>query len=180
MRHHVAGRKLGRTSAHRKAMFANMASSLLMHDRIETTLPKAKELRPLADRLVTLGKRATLHARRQAVSIVRDKVAVHRLFAEIAGRFTDRNGGYTRILKLGNRLGDCAPMAILEYVESGKGADAAKHSDEHAASKKKATKKPPVKKTKVVGERAASGKKTAAAKKSAGKKSAKNNKSKEE
>ncbi len=117
MRHRVDKRKLNRTTAHRKAMFANMASSLVLHDRIETTLPKAKELRRIADRLVTLGKRKTLHARRKAISMIKDKKAVSRLFDEIAGRFDGRNGGYTRIYKLGYRHGDDAPMAVIEYLQ---------------------------------------------------------------
>lgn len=118
MRHHVEGRKLGRTSPHRKSLFANLAASLILHDRIETTLPKAKELRSLADRLVTLGKQQTLHARRRAISIIRNKVAVHKLFDELAHRFNGRNGGYTRLLKLGFRHGDAAPMAVIEYLSS--------------------------------------------------------------
>jgi len=97
---------------------ANMAASLIRHDRIETTLPKAKELRMLADRLVTLGKRRTLHARRRAIELIRDKDAVQRLFSELAERFSARNGGYTRILKLGFRHGDAAPMAVIEYLPS--------------------------------------------------------------
>ncbi len=121
MRHHVAGRKLGRKTPHRLAMLANMASSLIKYDRIETTLPKAKELRSLAERLITLGKQQTLHARRRAVALIRDKGAVHKLFSEIAQRFTDRKGGYTRVLKLGARHGDAAPMAIIEYVTKGLG-----------------------------------------------------------
>ncbi|MBT3181639.1 MAG: 50S ribosomal protein L17 [Deltaproteobacteria bacterium] len=117
MRHHVDKRKLNRTTSHRKAMLANMATSLVLHDRIETTLPKAKELRRVADRLVTLGKKQTLHARRKALSMIKDKNAVHKLFAEIAGRFEGRNGGYTRIYKLGFRHGDDAPMAVIEYLQ---------------------------------------------------------------
>lgn len=116
MRHRVAHRKLGRTSAHRKAMLANMASSLVLHERIETTLPKAKELRRIADRMVTLGKRKTLGARRRAVAMIRDKKAVHKLFEDLAARFSGRNGGYTRIYKLGWRRGDLAPMAVIEYL----------------------------------------------------------------
>lgn len=116
MRHHVDGRKLGMKSSHKKAVFANMAASLILHDRIETTLPKAKELRRIADRLVTLGKSQSLHARRRAVAITRNKGAVHKLFDELAKRFEKRNGGYTRILKLGWRHGDAAPMAAIEYL----------------------------------------------------------------
>lgn len=128
MRHLVDGKKLGRTTSHRKAMFANMATSLIMHNRIETTLPKAKELKPLADKLITMGKKKTLAARRRAISIIRDKKAVHKLFEEIALRFADRNGGYTRILKLGSRHGDAAPMAVVEYLHAEKHHAAA---DEH-------------------------------------------------
>lgn len=142
MRHHVDGRKLGRTSSHRRAMFANMAASLILRDRIETTLPKAKELRPLADRLVTMGKRQTLHARRRAVAIVRDKKAVHRLFDELAQRFSSRHGGYTRILKLGWRHGDAAPMAVIEYLpperKGGEGIETAPEKKAKAAKKKEA------------------------------------------
>ncbi len=116
MRHHVDKRKLGRTSAHRKAMFANMASSLLKYNRIETTLPKAKELRRIADRLVTLGKKQSVEARRRVIAIIRDKDAAKKLFDDVAPRFSARNGGYTRIYKLGERHGDCAPMAVIEYL----------------------------------------------------------------
>lgn len=118
MRHHVDGRKLGMKSSHKKAMFANMSASLILHDRIETTLPKAKELRRIADRLVTLGKSQLLSARRRAVAITRNKAAVHKLFDELAKRFAARNGGYTRILKLGWRHGDAAPMAAIEYLDA--------------------------------------------------------------
>ncbi|MFH0800302.1 MAG: 50S ribosomal protein L17 [Pseudomonadota bacterium] len=137
MRHHVDGKKLGRTSAHRKAMFANMATSLILNDRIETTLPKARELRRVADRLVTLGKRKTLHAQRRAVAIIHNKKAVHKLFAELAKRFADRNGGYTRILKLGWRHGDSAPMAAIEYID-GERKHAHAEGGEHSEAKKKA------------------------------------------
>lgn len=116
MRHRKQGRKLGRTLSHRHAMFANMASSLIIHDRIETTLPKAKEIRRLAERIVTLGKRGTVPARRRAIALIRDKKAVSRAFDELAKRFADRKGGYTRIMKLGCRRGDAAPMAIIEYI----------------------------------------------------------------
>lgn len=118
MRHRIDGRKLGRTSAHRKAMFANMAASLILHDRIETTLPKAKELKSIADRLVTMGKKKNLAALRRAAGFVRNKEAVKKLFGELSLRFADRNGGYTRILKLGSRHGDNAPMAVIEYLSS--------------------------------------------------------------
>lgn len=145
--HHVQGRKLGRKSAHRRAMMANIAASLIRHERIETTLPKAKELRPLAEQLVTLGKRGTLHAHRRAVQIIRDKGAVHKLFAELAPRFSARNGGYTRILKLGWRHGDAAPMAAIEYLEahghkeSGEGEKAPKAAKKKEHAEKKAAPK---------------------------------------
>ncbi len=117
MRHGVAGRKLNRTSSHRKAMFANMAASLIEHEQIVTTLPKAKEIRPIVEKLVTLGKRGDLHARRQAVSQIRDNDAVRKLFDSIAIRYANRNGGYIRIMKAGFRQGDNAPMAVVEFVE---------------------------------------------------------------
>lgn len=145
MRHHVDGRKLGRTSAHRKAMFSNMLTSLVLCDRIETTLPKAKELRRLADRLVTLGKQKTLHARRRAAAIIRDRHAVSKIFSELATRFEARNGGYTRIYRLGNRHGDSAPMAIIEYLPGAK-AEAQEEKASHKkpkAKRAKAEAKPP-------------------------------------
>jgi len=117
MRHGMSGRKLNRTSAHRKAMFANMASSLLKHEQIKTTLPKAKELRRIADKLITLGKRGDLHARRQAVSILRDEAVAKKLFDVLGPRYKERNGGYTRVLKAGFRYGDAAPMAVIELVD---------------------------------------------------------------
>ncbi|MBX6320277.1 MAG: 50S ribosomal protein L17 [Rhodospirillaceae bacterium] len=117
MRHRIAGRKLNRTSAHRKAMFANMAASLIKHEQIKTTLPKAKDLRPFVERLVTLGKRGTLHARRQALSVLRDEAMTAKLFGPLAQRYANRNGGYTRVLKAGFRYGDAAPMAIIEFVD---------------------------------------------------------------
>ena len=116
MQHNRAGRKLGRTSAHRKALFRNQLTSLLLHERIQTTLSKAKELRPLAEKLVTLGKRGGLHARRLALRDV-SQDAAKRLFDEIAPRFATRPGGYTRILKLGQRQGDAAEKAIIEFVD---------------------------------------------------------------
>src|SRR5690606_20642395 len=115
MRHGKAGRKLNRTSSHRKAMFANMVASLIEHEQIVTTLPKAKELRPIVEKLVTLGKRGDLHARRQAIAAVRDERLVRRLFDTVAPRYAERNGGYTRIMKAGFRYGDNAPMAVIEF-----------------------------------------------------------------
>ena len=117
MRHGKAGRKLNRTSSHRKAMFANMAASLIEHEQIVTTLPKAKELRPIVEKLVTLGKRGDLHARRQAIAAIRDKKLVRRLFDTLAPRYSSRNGGYTRIMKAGFRQGDNAAMAVIEFVD---------------------------------------------------------------
>ena len=117
MRHRKSGRKLNRTSSHRKAMFANMAASLIEHEQIVTTLPKAKELRPIVEKLVTLGKRGDLHARRQVVAQIQDEAQTRKLFAAIAPRYADRNGGYTRIMKAGFRHGDSAPMAVIEFVD---------------------------------------------------------------
>ncbi len=117
MRHRVRGRKLNRTSSHRKAMFANMAVALIKHEQIKTTLPKAKDLRAVVDRLITLGKRGDLHARRQALSVLRDSTIAAKLFEELAARYKDRPGGYTRVIKAGFRYGDMAPMAVIELVE---------------------------------------------------------------
>ncbi|NHT75253.1 LSU ribosomal protein L17P [Rhizobium sp. PP-F2F-G38] len=117
MRHKKAGRKLNRTASHRKAMFANMAASLILHEQIITTLPKAKEIRPIVEKLVTLGKRGDLHARRQAISQIRDVTVVAKLFDAIATRYATRNGGYLRIMKAGYRQGDNAPIAVIEFVD---------------------------------------------------------------
>jgi large subunit ribosomal protein L17 len=116
MRHKLAGRRLGRTTSHRVAMFRNMVTSLFEHERIVTTTEKAKELRPIAEKMITLGKRGDLHARRQALSFIRSKAVVEKLFTEIKDKFSDRKGGYTRILKTGVRNGDAASMAIIELV----------------------------------------------------------------
>jgi large subunit ribosomal protein L17 len=118
MRHLKQGRKLGRTTAHRKALLRNLATALLDHERIITTEPKAKELRRVADKLVTLGKRGNLHARRQALQVVQSDAIVRKLFDEIAPRFAARQGGYTRILRLGYRPGDAAAMAVIELVDA--------------------------------------------------------------
>ena len=126
MRHSIAHRKLNRTASHRKAMFANMSASLIKHEQITTTLPKAKELRPIVEKLVTLAKKGDLSARRQAISKVNDKSMVSKLFDTIGPRYQDRNGGYIRIMKAGFRHGDNAPMAVIEFVdrdESAKGLD---------------------------------------------------------
>ena len=117
MRHGVAGRKLGVTSSHRLAMFRNMAVALIKHEQITTTLPKAKELRPVAERLITLGKRGGLHARRQAYAQLRDDVIVAKLFSTIADRYKTRAGGYTRVLRAGMRHGDAADMAVIELID---------------------------------------------------------------
>lgn len=117
MRHGNGLRKLNRTSSHRKAMFSNMAVAILTHEQIKTTLPKAKEMRRIADKMISLGKRGDLHARRQAFSYLRDDAAVKKLFSVLAERYKERPGGYTRVLKAGFRHGDCAPMAYLELVD---------------------------------------------------------------
>jgi large subunit ribosomal protein L17 len=117
MRHGVSGRKLGVTSTHRIAMLRSMATSLIKHEQITTTLPKAKELRPYVERIITLGKRGGLHARRQAYAQIRDEKVVDKLFTTIAERYKARNGGYTRVLKAGMRYGDAASMAVIELVE---------------------------------------------------------------
>ncbi|KKJ75282.1 50S ribosomal protein L17 [Kiloniella litopenaei] len=117
MRHGMSGRKLNRTSSHRKAMFANMAHALIKHEQIKTTLPKAKDLRPIVEKLVTLGKRGDLHARRQALAVLRDTKLTAKLFDVLAERYKDRQGGYTRVLKAGFRHGDMAPMAFIEFVD---------------------------------------------------------------
>ena len=116
MRHQKRGRKLGRDSAHRKSLYANLTSELIQHGRIRTTLAKAKEVRPVAEQMITLGKRGDLHARRQAVAFLRQKPAVKSLFEDVAPRYADRPGGYTHIIKLGPRLGDAAEMAYIELV----------------------------------------------------------------
>ena len=136
MRHRKAGRKLNRTSSHRKAMFANMAAALIKHEQIVTTLPKAKELRSVADKLITLGKRGDLHARRQAISKIRDVDMVKKLFDVLGPRYTERKGGYTRVLKAGFRYGDNAPMAVIELVDrdvSAKGQDSGPTSEVEAS-----------------------------------------------
>lgn len=117
MRHRKQGRKLNRTQSHRLAMFANMSASLIEHEQIVTTVPKAKELRPFVEKLVTLAKRGDLHARRQAISKVRDVAAVAKLFETIGPRYEGRNGGYTRIMRAGYRYGDNAAVAVIEFVD---------------------------------------------------------------
>ncbi len=125
MRHGFAGRRFARSASHRKAMFANLAVSLIEHEQIVTTLPKAKDLRPIVEKLVTLGKRGDLHARRQVIAQIGNENVVKRLFETIAPRYASRNGGYLRIMKAGFRQGDNAPMAVIEFVDrdtSAKGA----------------------------------------------------------
>ncbi len=117
MRHRISGRKLNRTSSHRKAMLANMAAALIKHEQIKTTVPKAKELRRSVDKLITLGKRGTLHARRQAMSALGDRAMAQKLFGTLAERYASRKGGYTRVMRAGYRYGDSAPMAIIELVD---------------------------------------------------------------
>jgi large subunit ribosomal protein L17 len=137
MRHGNAHRKLNRTAEHRKAMFANMAAALIQHEQIVTTLPKAKDLRPIVEKLITLGKRGDLHARRQAVAQIRDVGMVKKLFDVIGPRYKDRNGGYTRVIKAGYRYGDSAPVAVIELVDRDTDAkgkdDIARHEAERAA-----------------------------------------------
>src|SRR3954470_10040739 len=117
MRHRNAHRKLNRKHEHRAAMFANMAAALIKHEQIVTTLPKAKDLRPIVEKLITLGKRGDLHARRQAVAELRDQAMVKKLFDVLGPRYKERSGGYTRVLKAGYRYGDSAPVAVIEFVE---------------------------------------------------------------
>ena len=117
MRHGKVHRKFNRTAEHRKAMFANLAAALIKHEQIVTTLPKAKDLRPVVEKLVTLGKRGDLHARRQAASELRDDAMVKKLFDVLGPRYKERNGGYTRVLKAGFRYGDSAPVAVIEFVD---------------------------------------------------------------
>jgi len=133
MRHHNGLRKLNRTSTHRKAMFSNMAASLILHEQITTTLPKAKELRRYADKMISLGKKGTLHARRQAFAFLRDEDMVSKLFAALAERYKDRSGGYTRVLKAGFRYGDNAPMAVVELVDRDVDAKGAADKERHEA-----------------------------------------------
>ena len=126
MRHRNSGRKLNRTSSHRRAMFRNMATALLKHEQIKTTLPKAKELGPVVEQMITLGKRGSLHSRRQALSYLKDEAIVRKLFDGLAERYESRAGGYTRVLKAGFRYGDSAPMSYIELVdrdEDAKGLD---------------------------------------------------------
>jgi len=135
MRHRKQHGKLGRSSAHRKALLRNLVTSLLDQERIETTDAKARELRRVADRMITLGKRGGLHARRQALSVIRSKEVTSKVFDELADRFRERPGGYTRVLKVGWRTGDAAPMSIIELVE-GEAAEASKKAGKKTARRK--------------------------------------------
>lgn len=133
MRHGLAHRKLNRTSEHRKAMFANMASSLIEHEQIVTTLPKAKELRPIAEKLVTLAKKGDLAARRRAISKLRNQDMAKKLFDVLGPRYEERNGGYVRIMKAGFRHGDNAPMAVIEFVDRDEDAKGKADRERHQA-----------------------------------------------
>ncbi len=135
MRHRKSGRKLNRTASHRKAMFANMAGSLIEHEQIKTTLPKAKELKRIIDKLITLGKRGDLHARRQAAAQLKQDIHVQKLFATLGPRYQERAGGYCRVLKAGFRYGDNAPIAVIELVDrdpAAKGQDSGPSAEERA------------------------------------------------
>lgn len=133
MRHRMSGRKLNRKSQHRRAMFANMAAALIKHEQIKTTLPKAKELKPIVDKLITLGKKGRLHDRRRAFAMLRDDATTAKLFETLGPRYQERPGGYTRVLKAGFRYGDSAPMAVIELVDrdlEAKGQDSGPTQDE--------------------------------------------------
>src|ERR1700751_5189203 len=134
MRHGNAHRKLNRTHEHRRAMFANMAVALIKHEQITTTLPKAKDLRPIVEKLVTLGKRGDLHARRQAVAEMRDVAMVKKLFEVIGPRYKERAGGYTRVLKAGFRYGDSPPVAVIEFVDRDVDAKGREDRERHEAA----------------------------------------------
>ena len=143
MRHLKSGRKLGRSSSHRKALFRNMVTALIHRERISTTLAKAKELRSHVEKTITLGKKGTLHAKRLARKVVLEKEAFIKLFGPLSERYANRNGGYTRIIKVGHRRGDDAPMAFIELVDREGDAPVAKEkADKKAVPKKAATKKP--------------------------------------
>ena len=158
MRHNMSGRKLNRTSSHRKALFSNLVCSLIEHEQISTTLPKAKDLRSFADKMITVAKKDTLAARRQALSFLRSEEVVKKLFDVLGKRYASRNGGYTRVLKSGLRYGDCAPMAIIEFVDRDVKANglrqktllAASKEAEKAPAEKKEAPKAKVKKVKDV------------------------------
>jgi large subunit ribosomal protein L17 len=134
MRHGMSGRKLNRTSSHRKALFANMAAALIKHEQIKTTLPKAKDLRPIVEKLISLGKHGGLANRRRAYAVLRDDVIVAKLFGPIAERYADRAGGYTRVLKAGFRYGDAAPLAVIEFVDRDPAAKGQDSGPKHEAA----------------------------------------------
>ena len=138
MNHHISGRKLGRTTDHKGAMLRNLVTALILHDKLTTSVAKAKELRGLADRMITLGKKGGLSSNRRAAQTVRSKEALGKLFKELAPRFTARNGGYTRIIRHKNRKGDGAPMAIIEWVEIPSAKSAEKKTTKKKAAEKKA------------------------------------------
>ncbi|PPR40273.1 MAG: 50S ribosomal protein L17 [Alphaproteobacteria bacterium MarineAlpha7_Bin1] len=143
MRHGISGRKLNRTSSHRKAMFSNMAGSLIIHEQIKTTLPKAKDLRPIVERLITLGKKGGLHSRRQALSMIQDQETINKIFTTLAERYSSRSGGYTRIMKAGFRYGDLAPMAYIELVERDEAEKGKEDKVRHAAEQAEKEKEEP-------------------------------------
>jgi len=149
MRHRKAGKKLGRDSSHRRAVLRNMVTSLFRHEEISTTLAKAKVLQPIADKMITLAKRGDLHARRQVLSYVMDKTIAHKLFDELKGRLSDRQGGYSRILRAGNRKGDNAPVAILQLLLAGEGKKSKKTPKKDIKAKKTTKKKKTDEKTEV-------------------------------
>jgi len=140
MRHRIAGRKLGRTTSHRLAMLRNLVTSLFEHEKLKTTDAKAKELRPLAEKLIGLGKRGDLHARRQVLAVVRKAEIVRKLFDTLSPRYQSRNGGYIRIVKMGNRAGDGAPVSIVELISEGKETKALK---KHKGGRRREKKKGP-------------------------------------
>ena len=129
MRHKISGRKLNRSSAHRKALFKNLAAALIKHEQITTTLPKAKDLRPVIEKMITIGKKGTLHARRQLISKLPKSADLNKIMTELPDRYRDRNGGYTRIIKKGFRYGDSSPMAIIEFIYWNKQAKVAVKSE---------------------------------------------------
>ena len=174
MRHRVNTRKLGRTSAHRVSMFRNMVSSLIEHEKLETTHEKAREVGRLAERMISLGKRGDLHARRQALRVVRGRAVQAKLFGELAERFADRTGGYTRVLRTRRRPGDAAEMSIVSLLEAQPGAKAPAEKGEKAPRKKSAAKKAPAAKAQKAEKPA---KKKAGTKKAAAKKGARKKKS---
>lgn len=133
MRHKISGRKLNRTSSHRKALFKNLAQALIRHEQITTTLPKAKDLRPVVEKMVTLAKRSDSHARVQLIDALQDKILADRLISEIAPRFSNRNGGYTRVIKAGFRYGDNSPMAIIEFVDAELNVDSGKDVEKESS-----------------------------------------------